>query len=122
MHEVYADVYALALEQLAAFGMDVTVTSGTFVYDPVKGERTGSTTTATYKGLKITDFSRLISDFRIIGNSSTMKVDVAIMFGGDVVLNDDDTITVNGQNYSIVQIKRVAPAGSNILQYALCRV
>lgn len=122
MHEVYKDVYALALEKIAEFGMDIVVTSGTFAYDPVKGERTGTTTEKTYKGLKITDFSRLISDFRIIGNSSTMKVDVAIMFGGDVDIKDDDTLTVGGINYSIVQIKRVAPAGVNILQYALCRV
>jgi len=122
MHEVYTDVYQIALDKIAEFGMDVVVTQGTFTYNPIKGERTGSTTTVTKKGLKITDFSRLISDFRIIGNASTMKVDIAIMFGGDIVLHDDDTITVDGVQYSIIQVKKIAPAGLVILQYALGRV
>ena len=122
MHEVYSDTYQIAIEKIAEFGMDIAITQGPFVYNPVKGERTGSTTTITRKGLKMTDFSRLISDFRIIGNASTMKVDVGIMFGGDVELHDDDVMEVEGVKYTIVQIKHVAPAGVNILQYALGRV
>ena len=122
MHEVYTDVYQIALDKLSEFGMDVVLTQGTFTYDPIKGKRTGSTTTVTKKGLKITDFSRLISDFRIIGNASTMKVDVAIMFGGDIVLHDDDTMTIDGITYTIIQVKKVAPAGLVILQYALGRI
>ena len=122
MNELYTDVYQIAIDKIAEFGMPITVTRGTYTYDPVKGERTGTTATLTPKGLKVTDFSRLISDFRIIGNASTMKVDVAIMFGGDIDLKDDDTMTLDGVTYSIVQVKKIAPAGMVILQYALGRV
>lgn len=122
MHQLYTDVYQIALDKIAEFGLDVPVTSGPFTYDPISGKRTGTTATVTYKGLKVTDFSRLISDFRIIGNSSTMKVDIVIMFGGDVDIKDDDVMQHDGVSYSVIQIKKLAPAGLTILQYALGRV
>lgn len=122
MNEIYSEVYQIALEKIAEFGADVVITRGSFTYDPVDGSRSGAETRLTYKGLRVTDFSRLISDFRIIGNSSTMKVDIGVMFGGDVDLKDDDTMEVDGVKYAIVQIKKVAPAGLVILQYALGRV
>lgn len=122
MNSLYPEVYQIALEKLAEFGADIVITRGTFVYDPAGGKRSGTEVDLTYKGLRVTDFARLISDFRIIGNASTMKVDVGIMFGGDVDLQDDDTMLVDGIKYSIVQIKKIAPAGLTILQYALGRV
>ena len=122
MNALYQEVYNEALSKIAEFGFDVTITRGTFVYDPAKGKRTGTTETLVRKGLRITDFSRLISDFRIIGNASTMKVDVGVMFGGDIAFQDDDTFEIDGVQYSIIQIKKVAPAGLVILQYVLGRV
>lgn len=122
MNSLYTEVYQIALEKLAEFGADIVITRGTFAYDPATGSRTGSEVELTYKGLRVADFARLISDFRIIGNASTMKVDVGIMFGGDVDLHDDDTMLVDGVKYSIVQIKKIAPAGLAILQYALGRI
>lgn len=122
MHPLYQEVYQEALSKIAEFGADVTITRGTFTYDPAKGQRTGTEETLVRKGLRITDFSRLISDFRIIGNASTMKVDIAVMFGGDIVFKDDDTFEIDGTKYSIVQIKKIAPAGLVILQYVLGRV
>ena len=122
MHEVYQAAYDEALRALAEFGTPVTIRRGAFVYDPVSGSRSGAETTFVKNGLRITDFSRLISDFRIIGNASTMKVDIGVMFGGDFELKPDDTLELEGTSYSIVQIKHVAPAGVTLLQYALGRV
>lgn len=122
MNPLYQEVYKEALSKIAEFGADVTITRGTFTYDPAKGQRTGTEETLVRKGLRITDFSRLISDFRIIGNASTMKVDIAVMFGGDIVFKDDDTFELDGTKYSIIQIKKIAPAGLVILQYVLGRV
>lgn len=122
MNPLYQEVYQEALSKIAEFGADVTITRGTFTYDPSKGKRTGTTETVVKKGLRITDFSRLISDFRIIGNASTMKVDIGMMFGGDIAFKDDDTFEVDGTKYAIVQIKKIAPAGLVILQYVLGRV
>ena len=51
-----------------------------------------------------------------------MKVDIAVMFGGDIVFKDDDTFEIDGTKYSIIQIKKIAPAGLVILQYVLGRV
>lgn len=122
MNTLYQEVYQEALSKIAEFGTDVTITRGTFTYDPAKGQRTGTEETLVRKGLRITDFSRLISDFRIIGNASTMKVDIAVMFGGDIAFKDDDTFEIDGTKYSIIQIKKIAPAGLVILQYVLGRV
>lgn len=122
MNSLYPEVYQIVIDKLAEFGAPIQVTRGVFTYDPVSGARTGSTQVFTYNGLRTTDFSRLISDFRIIGNASTMKIDIAIMFGGDVDLHDDDTMLIDGVQYSIIQIKKVAPAGLTILQYALGRI
>ena len=122
MNPLYQEVYQEALSKIAEFGADVTITRGTFTYDPAKGQRTGTEETLVRKGLRITDFSRLISDFRIIGNASTMKVDIGVMFGGDIAFQDDDTFEIDGTKYSIIQIKKIAPAGLVILQYVLGRV
>lgn len=122
MNEVYQTAYDETLRVLAEFGTDITIRRGSYVYDPASGKRTGDETTFIKKGVRITDFSRLISDFRIIGNASTMKIDMGVMFGGDFELKADDTMEVEGTNYSIVQIKHIAPAGVTILQYALGRV
>jgi len=122
MNPLYQEVYSEALSKIAEFGADVTITRGAFTYDPAKGARTGTTKTVVKKGLRIADFSRLISDFRIIGNASTMKIDIGMMFGGDIDFKDDDTFEVGGVKYSIVQVKKIAPAGLVILQYVLGRV
>jgi len=122
MNALYQEVYSEALSKIAEFGADVTITRGTFTYDPAKGARTGTTETVVKKAVRISDFSRLISDFRIIGNASTMKVDIGLMFGGDFEFKDDDTFEIDGVRYSIIQIKKVAPAGLVILQYVLGRV
>jgi hypothetical protein len=122
MNPLYPEMYQVALNALEEFGMDVTINRGAFVYDPVSGSRSGATSTIVKKGLNTKYFARLISDFRIIGNASTMKVDVAIMFGGDVDVKDDDTMTIDGTDYSVIQVDKIAPGGLVILQYALGRV
>ena len=113
---LYDEISAIALDKIAEFGADVVINHGTFTYDRESGQRTGSVVSTVYKGLVITDYARLLSDFRITGNASTMKVDVGVMFGPDVSVADDDTIVVDGVTYNIFRVNKIAPGGVLVYQ------
>lgn len=113
---LYTELEAIALEKIAEFGADVVVNHGTYTYNRESGTRTGSSVATTYKGLVTRDYARLLSDYRIVGNASTMKVDVKVMFGSDVTIADDDTIVVDGVTYNIFQVDKIGPGGVLIYQ------
>lgn len=113
---LYPELDAIALEKIAEFGTDIVVNHGTYTYDRESGQRTGSVVSSTYKGLVTKDYARLLSDYRIVGNASTMKVDIRVMFGSNVTISDDDTIEVDGVTYNIFQVDRMAPGGVLIYQ------
>lgn len=115
-NELYNELDAIALEKIAEFGADIVVNHGTYTYNRETGQRTGSTVATTYKGLVTKDYARLLSDYRIVGNASTMKVDIRVMFGSDVTIADDDTIVVDGVTYNIFQVDKIAPGGVLIYQ------
>ena len=113
---LYGELATVALEKIAEFGADVVVNHGTYTYDAASGQRTGSVVSTTYKGVVTKYYGRLLSDFRITGNASTMKVDIGVMFGPDVAIADDDTIMVGGVTYHIFQADRIAPGGVLVYQ------
>lgn len=113
---LYEELSDIALEKIAEFGADVVVNHGTYTYNRETGQRTGTVVSTAYKGVVITDYARLLSDFRITGNASTMKVDVGVMFGADVDIADDDTIVVDGVTYNIFRVNKIAPGGVLVYQ------
>lgn len=113
---LYGELAAVASEKIAEFGADVVVNHGNYTYDAASGQRTGSTVSTTYKGVVTKYYGRLLSDFRITGNASTMKVDIGVMFGPDVAIADDDTIVVDGVTYHIFQADEIAPGGVLVYQ------
>lgn len=113
---LYSDLAAVTIAQLAEFGRDIVVTHQASSYNITTGTVTDTPTTATHKGLVSLSFGRLLSDFRIVGNASTIKEDICVIFGSDVTVEDDALLTFDGRTYSIFRIDKVAPGGTLVLQ------
>jgi hypothetical protein len=113
---LYAELGATVLELLQEFGGLVTVTTPNSVYSVASGSRTVTPTTAQYWGVDLRNFSRLMSDYRIVGNSSTMKTDVCVLFGPDAVIADDATLSLDGEPWGVFRVDKVKPADVVVYQ------
>lgn len=113
---LYAELGATVIDLLQEFGSLVTVSTPNSVYDVASGSRTTTPTTAEYWGVDLRNFSRLMSDFRIVGNSSTMKTDVCVLFGPDAEIADDATLTLDGQPWGVLRVDKVKPAEEVVYQ------
>ena len=120
--KLYDDLAAEALRTIAKFGRNITVHSGANLgVDLVEGTRTGTRTSTVYRGVVSNNTGKLMSDVRMIGNSSVMTTDVKVVFGPDVTLNDQDKIEVDGIVWAILKIITTAPGDKKVLTTAWLR-
>lgn len=108
-NELYTELAATVLDLLAEFGRPIVRKDANFVYDVVEGSRTGVTVETTFNGVVVNYFGRLLSDYRIVGNASTIKTDICVLCGGDTDVDDDSTLVFDGLEWSIFRIDDVAP-------------
>lgn len=116
MNELYVELGATVVELLQEFGKLIEVTTQNATYSVESGSRTGTATVASYWGVDLRNFSRLMSDYRIVGNASTMKTDVCVLFGPDAVVADDSTLTLGGEPWSVFRIDKVQPGEEVVYQ------
>lgn len=120
--KLYDDLANEALRTIAKFGRTITVHSGANLgVDLVEGTRTGKRTATKYRGVISTNAGKLMSDVRMIGNSSVMTTDVKVIFGPEVTLHDEDKIEVDGIVWAILKIIVTAPGDKKVLTTAWLR-
>ena len=120
--KLYEDLANEALRTIAKFGRTITVHSGANLgVDIVNGTRTGTRATAQYRGVVSNNTGKLMSDVRMVGNSSVMTTDVKVVFGPDVTLHDEDKIEVDGIVWAILKIIVTAPGDKKVLTTAWLR-
>lgn len=120
--KLYDDLAAEALRTIAKFGRSITVHSGANLgVNLVEGTRTGTRTSTVYKGVVSSNTGKLMSDVRMVGNSSVMTTDVKVIFGPEVTLHDEDKIEVDGIVWSILKIITTAPGDKKVLTTAWLR-
>ena len=120
--KLYDDLAAEALRTIAKFGRSITVHSGANLgVNLVEGTRTGTRTSTVYKGVVSNNTGKLMSDVRMVGNSSVMTTDVKVIFGPEVTLHDEDKIEVDGIVWSILKIITTAPGDKKVLTTAWLR-
>lgn len=120
--KLYDDLAAEALRTIAKFGRSITVHSGANLgVNLVEGTRTGTRTSTIYKGVVSNNTGKLMSDVRMVGNSSVMTTDVKVIFGPEVTLHDEDKIEVDGIVWAILKIITTAPGDKKVLTTAWLR-
>ena len=120
--KLYDDLAAEALRTIAKFGRSITVHSGANIgVNLVEGTRTGTRTSTVYKGVVSNNTGKLMSDVRMVGNSSVMTTDVKVIFGPEVTLHDEDKIEVDGIVWAILKIITIAPGDKKVLTTAWLR-
>jgi hypothetical protein len=107
--ELYTELAATVLDLVAEFGRPITQRSADFVYDVVEGSRTGTATDTVFNGVVVNYFGRLLSDYRIVGNASTIKTDICVLCGGNTAVKDDSTLIFDNLEWSIFRIDDIAP-------------
>jgi hypothetical protein len=113
---VYDRAYKTSLSQIKKYGMAVTVTNATgSSYDPDTGEMIQTITTATARGLFT---SRDVFDNyneRSIAKTMIEITDRQMIIDGSIDLKVNDTITADGDSYTITIAEPVKPATKLIL-------
>ena len=118
MSEFYDDFYDFVIEELGdpEIGLDVTVTHATgSSYNPDTSEMTQAVTTASARELLT---SRDVFDnynIRSIDKTLIEITDRQMIVDGSIGLKVSDTITANGENYTITIAEPVQPAEKLIL-------
>jgi hypothetical protein len=113
---VYDRAYKTALAQIKRYGMAITVTNATgSSYNPDTGEMTQTSTTLTARGLFT---SRDVFDGyneRSIAKTMIETTDRQMIIDGSIDLKVNDTITADGENYTITIAEPVKPTTKLIL-------
>lgn len=115
--ELYDELAATTIELLAEFGRTIVVQDYTgLTKNVVSGTRTGTPVATAHKGVVVTYFGRLLSDYRIVGNASTMKDDVCVIMGSDTpaVTDGDFKLEFDGLKWSVFRVDDVAPGETTI--------
>ena len=118
MSEFYDDFYDFAIEELGdpEIGLDVTVTHATgSSYDPNTGEMTQTVTTATARGLFCSRDTFNDYNIRSIDKTLIEITDRQMIIDGSIDLKVNDTITADGDSYTITIAEPVKPATKLIL-------
>ena len=113
----YADMAATALELLTEFGKTVTLVRVTGdSYDPVDGsDVAGSDASVTTTGLIKPYNDSLIDGTRILSG------DKELVLSNEQVPTQTDKVTIDGENWAIVNIKTIKPDDATSVVY-FCQV
>lgn len=113
----YADMAATALELLTEFGMSVTLqrTTGSSV-DPITGEITAGTDASVIT----TGLIKLYPD-RMIDGTRILQGDREIVLSNEHVPLSSDKAVISDENWSIVDIKTISPAGTPVCFFVQVR-
>lgn len=115
--ELYDELAVTVLELLVEFGRPIVVHDYTgLTKDVATGTRAGTPVATPHNGVVVTYFGRLLSDYRIVGNASTMKDDVCVLMGGDTppVTDGDFKLEFDGVKWSVFRVDDVAPGGTTV--------
>jgi hypothetical protein len=114
--KLYDDLANESRKNIAVFGRTVKVWSGVSLgRDVIGGTRTGSRVATEYMAVISSNGGKLMSDVRMIGNSSVMTTDVKLIFGPDVTIHDQDQIEFDGVVWSILKKIVTAPGDKKVL-------
>lgn len=113
---VYDRAYKTALAQIKKYGIAVTVSNATgSSYDPNTGEMTQAITTATARGLFTSRDVFESYNERSIAKTMIEITDRQMIIDGSIDLKVNDTITADGDSYTITIAEPVKPATKLIL-------
>ena len=113
----YANMAATALRLLDKFGRPVVLTRTTGEsIDPVTGRTTpGTDASVTTTGLLKPYPDRMIDGTRILDS------DRELILSNERVPVPSDKPTIGGENWSIVNIKTISPAGTDVIYFCQVR-
>lgn len=117
MADFYTEMAAVALELLEEFGQSITLsreTGGSI--DPITGEVTaGTDASVTTTGLIKPYPDRMIDGTRILSS------DRELVLSNEQVPLPSDKPTIGGEEWSIVEITTVSPAGTDVVYFCQVR-
>lgn len=107
----YAEMQAQAASMIGEFGQAITIVRQSGSIDPVTGVETGAGSTDTVTvGVLLTYPDAMIDGTRILASDRRLYVP------GSVDISTSDTVTVDGEPWSIQEIRTTKPAGTAVLQ------
>lgn len=113
----YAAMAATALRLLESFGQDVVLKrfTGNSI-DPV----TGATVAGTDASVTTTGIMKLYAS-NMIDGTRILATDRELVLSNEQVPVQTDTVTIDGEDWSIVAIKPVSPAGTDLVYFVQVR-
>lgn len=123
--DLYNDLLGIATEVINDFGSERDIIvhfTSQRGFNVVSGTVSGSYATAVWHGIVSDDVGKLMSDVRMVGNSSTMTTVKLVTFPGTLILADDDKLEFDGYFWGILKQEPVSPGGVRVLtKVVVCR-
>ena len=121
MSAFYENLRSTATRLIAQYGSDVVVTRKTGgSYSPATRKVTGNSSSNFTASGVLTDIEESMG-FGQGGDSTVMQNDRALLISATNEILDDDTLTFNGRDWNIVNLKPINPGGTAVVYIAQVR-
>ena len=109
---LYAELQGVATGLIESFGRKAEII---LHHIPAINSRTGAPsgieTTEKISGVVSSQSAKLMSDVRMVGNSSIMTSDREVFIPGIVALSDSDKLEFDGYSWGILKLTPINPGG-----------
>ena len=103
------------------FATQVTLHKGVLAFDQVAGSVVNTGAVVQLNCITGSTLARLVSDIRMLGNSSLMVTDRLLLLKGSDTVTDKDKIVFEGLTYSVLSIDPVKVGGIPVLLKVVLR-
>ena len=111
-NELYSDLQGIATDLIEEFGRKVEIILHHCPpINPVTGAPSGVETIELISGVVSSQSAKLMSDVRMVGNSSIMTSDRQVLIPGTVAIVDSDKLEFDGYTWGILKRSPVNPGG-----------
>lgn len=115
MNDLYSDLQGIATDLIEEFGRKVgIVLHHCPPIDPATGSPNGVETTEMISGVVSNQSAKLMSDVRMVGNSSIMTSDRQVLIPGTIAIADSDKLEFDGYTWAILKRTPVNPGGLTV--------
>ena len=121
MSDLYTDMQDLAVDLSSSFGRKagIKIHHASPVLDVVEGKRIGSETVEAVDGVVVSVSAKLMSDVRMVGNSSSMTTDKEVLIpsvknGLPIEIKAADKLEFDGAIWAILKLDPCKPADTMI--------
>lgn len=121
MSDLYTDMQDLAVDLISSFGRKagIKIHHASPALDVVEGKRIGSETVEAVDGIVVSVSAKLMSDVRMVGNSSSMTTDKEVLIpsvknGLPIKIEAADKLEFDGAIWAILKLDPCKPADTMI--------